>query len=532
MKRQLLTLAGATLSMLGYAQCPVNAISGDLIISTDIIMSGTYNVSGTFRIEPGINVLVESFANDSCGKLTVNAPKIEILGSINGDASGYTGGAGGLGALAVNSVTGDQNALTACSNKDNAGQVTLGGGQAGTPGNGPGAGAAGNNGSVGSGPKQQCQNNGDEYGLIGGSAGAGGGGGASYGGDGTLAGNGGNGSAQHTASNVSVSPAYAVLGGTGGMGGNAGLTYGTVSGNDIEPGSGGAGAGGGGRSFYQGSNGNRGGNGGGAVELNAQDSLVITGTISVNGENGLAGGTGGNGDQTTDCCSDACNDAGERTLSAGAGGGAGSGAGSGGGILLSSPRYSAITGILSANGGNGGAAGTKGNGTTSNYNGGVFCGTQSITSGNGNDGSNGGNGGGGRIKIFISDCADNIFTGSYTVNGGFSPADSAASGTYHLGQSVCPPAPGTGIETMPELISGIFPNPAADFVYIKLGNEVLLNGATLSLSDKTGRIVKESYISNLSGNTIQYNVSDLSPGVYFIRISNQKGSSVKKLIKY
>lgn len=531
MKKHVLTLAGAALGMLGYSQCPVNNIGGDLLISSDITMSGTYNITGTFRIEPGVNVLVESFANDSCGKLSINARKIEIEGTLNGNYSGYTGGSGGAGALAVNSLTGDQNALTGCNNKDNPGQITLGGGQPGTAGNGPGAGSSGNTGSVGSGPKQQCQNNGDEYGLIGGSAGAGGGGGASYGGNGTTAGNGGNGSASHTASGVSVSPAYAVLGGTGGLGGNAGLTYGTSNGPDIDPGSGGAGAGGGGRSYNQGTPGNRGGNGGGAIELNAQDSLIVTGTILANGEDGLAGGNGGNGDQTADCCGDACNDAGERTLSAGAGGGAGSGAGSGGGILLRCAQYSAITGTLSANGGNGGTAGTKGNGVTCDYNGGVFCGSQSITAGNGNDGNRGGNGGGGRIKIFVSDCSDNIFTAAYTVNGGATAGDTAATGTYNLTQSACQTS-GTGLENMPELISGIFPNPASDNVYIKLSNLALQNGATLSVADKTGRIVKESYISNLNGNTVQLPVTDLSPGLYFIRISNEKGSSVKKLIKY
>jgi hypothetical protein len=71
-------------------------------------------------------------------------------------------------------------------------------------------------------PKQQCQNNGDEAGLIGSGGGAGGGGGGSYGGNGAAANDGGDGSDSYTVNSLSVSPAFTVVKGNGGSGGSGG----------------------------------------------------------------------------------------------------------------------------------------------------------------------------------------------------------------------------------------------------------------------------------------------------------------------
>ena len=99
-----------------------------------------------------------------------------------------------------------------------------------------------------------------------------------------------------------ISTGYAVIPGNGGSGGISPNTFGSAVGNDIDLGSGGAGAGGGGRSFIAGLQGSKGGNGGGMVMLVASDTLLVTGSITATGENGLNGGKGGDGGVTAKCC--------------------------------------------------------------------------------------------------------------------------------------------------------------------------------------------------------------------------------------
>lgn len=529
MKKHLLLSSGIFLgSIAAMGQCATQTINGDLIVSADLIMSGTYIINGTFRVDPGVTVFVEAYGVSQCGKLEIEANKVDIQGTINADFAGYEGGSAGSGAINITSVTGDQTALTGCHNKDNGGQITLGGGLAGSIGNGPGAGLAGNNGSVGSGPKQTCGNTSDKFGMVAGSGGAGGGGGASYGGNGTIGGNGGNGSGSYTANSVPIDNSYSVIAGIGGLGGDPGQPYGTNNGQDIDLGSGGAGSGGGGRSFYTGSNGNRGGNGGGAISILASDSLIITGTLSALGENGLAGGNGANGDKTTDCCSDGCSNLGERTFSAGAGAGAGSGAGSGGGILINAPGYSAITGTINAIGGNGGNGGIKGNGTSMNYGGSVFCGSESVSTDAGENGNVGGDGSGGRIKIFTTSCAENIFAPNVGIQGG----TTADSGSYYSFQDACIPFDVSTQEFKEENKFLIFPNPASDIVYIKLQSGSFDTQSTLTIFDNAGRMVYTQNIDGNNGNTIQLPVYNFATGAYTMVIQNAKGRSSQKLIKY
>jgi len=210
-----------------HAQCDTTIVPGDLTISAPQFLSGTIIVNGSFHVLSGVTVYVEPFSAGSCGKLEIQAQNIFIDGSIDGNNAGYPGGNPGLGGSTVNSLTGDQNGLTNCSNKDNSGQITVDGGYGGTNGFGLGAGSGGGNGTDGSGPKQQCQNNGDEAGLIGSGGGAGGGGGGSYGGTGTQGGNGGNGSDYYTVNSLAVSPAFVVVKGIGGVGGMNGAVYGS-----------------------------------------------------------------------------------------------------------------------------------------------------------------------------------------------------------------------------------------------------------------------------------------------------------------
>jgi hypothetical protein len=510
------------------AQCTTTNVAGDFIINSSIILSGTYNVSGTFKVAPFVTVYVKAYASGACGKLIINAQKINVEGIIDGNYSGNTGGGGGLGGNIVSSLTGDQVAINTCSNKDNTGIIVVEGGQFGNNGSGVGFGSHGLNGQNGSGPKQQCLSNDDECGMIGGSAGAGGGGGASYGGNGTAAANGGNGTNTYTATGVSVSTGYIVFAGVGGAGGNSGTVFGTSTGPDIDLGSGGAGGGGGGRSYDVGLAGGKGGNGGGLVQLVASDSIKITGKISVNGENGSNGGDAGNGGISTNCCSDGCDDSGEATLSCGAGAGSGGGGGSGGGIYIETQTVATITGTLQSNGGNGGNSGIKGSGTTTSYSGGPFCGNQTIISGNGNVGNKGGAASGGRIKIFMPGCSSSTVNPVYAIGGG-TGFTNAGGGSY---QVIC------GVTNLSEIVKEqfaltIFPNPFSESITLKFKyDETPEQIEDINVLNTLGMVVKTFSSDDLKNSrSSQINLSDLSAGIYFIKITINKISYDYKIIK-
>ncbi|MFN5983872.1 MAG: T9SS type A sorting domain-containing protein [Fluviicola sp.] len=501
-----------------FAQCDTTDINGDLIISTPNFMSGVYRVTGRFKVNSGITVFVQAYETNGCGMLHIIANEIIVDGTINGDFSGMTGGTGGNPGSLVSSLTGDVSALTDCSNKDNTGFIQLEGGLAGINGLGLGGGVAGTTGGNGSGPKQQCLSSSDDPGMIGGSGGAGAGAGGSYGGDGGNGGNGGAGSSDYSVVGLNVSAAFPVVGGVAGSGGNSSNSYGTLSGMDIHLGSGGAGAGGGGRSFDIGLGGGTGGSGGGLVILESTDTLVVTGTITVNGENG---GQGGNGGESPKCCSDGCDNCGEATLSTGSGGGGGAGGGSGGGILLKTDGNALITGVLSVNGGNGGNGGSRGNGTTCDYDN-FFCGTESITSNNGNLGNDGGAGAGGRIKIFVPICSQSTITPTNQFIGG-TGFMSGENGTYFLGCSEL-----SIMEKSANFKLDIYPNPIENDLMI-IGSEELTN-ASITIIDAVGKTVFNS-TETINENPLSINLSDLAKGNYQLIIQSEAIFIVKKVTK-
>jgi len=426
-----LFLSAAISSENVFAQCGTTPITGDFIISSNTTLSGTYNITGLFRVELGVIVTVTPYSTGGCGELIINATNVEVLGDIIADGAGFIGGTGGAAGNAGSNIA----ALTGCVDKNNCLVISVNGGASGASGAGLGAGIAGNGGSLGRGPKQACQNFGDEYGFVPGAGGAGGSGGASYGGSGNQGGGGGNGAAYNSGnfSGMGITGCAGPVAGTGGIGGIVGSTYGTTTGTDIALGSGGAGAGGGGKSASNGAVGLAGGAGGGLVSLVASGNLTLAGNISVNGQIGNVGGNGGNGGTTTDCCSDACNDCAERTFSSGAGGGGGSGGGSGGGILLKASGVSNITGTLRSIGGNGGNGGAGGSGSSGCSYSNFFCGSNSGNSNAGAAGNLGGGASGGRIKIFQNPCQTNTISASILINGGSGFGGAAADGTYHLG---------------------------------------------------------------------------------------------------
>jgi hypothetical protein len=163
-------------------------------------------------------------------------------------------------------------------------------------------------------------------------------------------------------------------GGTGGAGGAGGPIFGSTTSMTITTGFAGGGGGGG-----QHCAGGTGGAGGGGIWLHGVNNVSISGTVTVDGGNGVNGiSTATNNEH----------------------GGGGGGGGSGGGILIkldSATNALVISGTLSADGGAGGAGGAGGGG-------------------NGQGGGGGGGGGGGRIKIFYNSTFTN--TSTITVNGG------------------------------------------------------------------------------------------------------------------
>jgi len=84
----------------------------------------------------------------------------------------------------------------------------------------------------------------------------------------------------------------------------------------------------------------------------------------------------------------------------------------------------------------------------------------------------------------------------------------------------------TGFEVK-ELKSFLYPNPAADFVYIASDTKENMN-VEMRISDLTGKIVEESII-NLSSNT-KIDVSDYKNGFYLVSLKSKTNTVTKKLV--
>jgi hypothetical protein len=523
----LVTFVLLLINQFSFSQCDSNTINSDYVISSNTTMGGAYVVNGSFKINAGVTVNVEPMSAGGCGALRIYADNITIYGNINADGAGYEGGTAGTGGTAVSSSTGDEAGLTGCSNTGSAGQIEVEGGYPGTDGLGLGNGRGGKDGNSGSGSKQHCGFFSDHFGLIGGSSGASAGGGGAYGGDGSDGGSGGNGVATYTFDNLTLSTSYAINAGNGKSGGNGGSLNGTSIGMDIDFGSGGGGAGGGGRSYGIGSQGSSGGAGGGMIKLVAEDSLLVSGLLSTQGDNGGSGGAGGDGGAggSDNCCTDGNSGCEENTYSCGSGGGSGAGGGSGGGIFLKSNKIALITGSLISTGGDGGLGGNGGVG------GSCDIGGDNVYADAGDGGELGGAGGGGRIKIFTTDCPDNSVSASTSYGGGTGFGGTADNGSYNVDQSIsCPvidttdtsgggdPTSLTEYYTNKSISFTIFPNPAKSELSITFDKKYY-NGsiATIQIFDQMGRsVLITKTIINEKPELIQ--LTDITNGLYTLRV--------------
>ncbi|MGI6719243.1 MAG: C10 family peptidase [Bacteroidales bacterium] len=87
----------------------------------------------------------------------------------------------------------------------------------------------------------------------------------------------------------------------------------------------------------------------------------------------------------------------------------------------------------------------------------------------------------------------------------------------------------TGIDNFDFEGLTIYPNPAKDIITVNLDN--YFNKLTLELIDVTGKILyKNNYLQNNDLFTDQINVSTYKSGIYFIRLTTEKGTKTKKII--
>lgn len=82
-------------------------------------------------------------------------------------------------------------------------------------------------------------------------------------------------------------------------------------------------------------------------------------------------------------------------------------------------------------------------------------------------------------------------------------------------------------QSFDENIFKIFPNPAGDFVTIKM--EEKMNNVSYSLVDLNGRVVLSKVSNNERQTTL--NISALQSGIYILKIKNDTGTLSKKIIK-
>ncbi len=367
-------------------------MTGNVVINDNVTLSGTLNITGDFTLNAGKTITLQQ----GC-PLVINAVNITINGSINGNGAGRLGGIGGIGGESSKSTRAGYGSIPTPGGTGRGGDLASGGGGSGTSGNGGTIGSQQNrNGSCyfDANPfhfGEWCNSGND--GISDGGPGGGSGSGGNYGG---IGGNGKSGGNGWDRQGSAPSP----IGGTGATASTT--TPGTPNLYDIDMGYGGAGAGGGGGGNGVGSAGSSGGTGGGSISLIASNALSVSNSanISVNGTTGGNGGVGAGQDQFDPFQCGLVNiDNCWWTYTGSGGGGAGAGGGSGGGIYLQGFGIVTVTGTLSANGGNGGVGGAPGDG-------------------NAQQGSGGAAGGGGRIKIVINPCQDNVITPTETRSGG------------------------------------------------------------------------------------------------------------------
>jgi len=72
----------------------------------------------------------------------------------------------------------------------------------------------------------------------------------------------------------------------------------------------------------------------------------------------------------------------------------------------------------------------------------------------------------------------------------------------------------------------LYPNPTNDILFIDKGLNDELN---IEILDYTGKTI---HYSNTTGQITEFKMQDLASGIYFVKLSNEKGSFIDKVVKY
>jgi hypothetical protein len=177
---------------------------------------------------------------------------------------------------------------------------------------------------------------------------------------------------------------------------------------------------------------------------------------------------------------------------------------------------------LNASGGIGGGSGQKGTGVNCIYSGGGFCSENNITTGDGNMGNDGGSGGGGRIKVFVPECAQAILNPTVNVNGG-AGFFLASNGTY---EPICGYA--SINEELSQLNWNLYPNPVSDQLTINLENLDFSGQSSIEIINTMGQVIQKVELTSTSSLVPCH---ELESGIYLVRLTHNNVTAIKKIIK-
>lgn len=76
----------------------------------------------------------------------------------------------------------------------------------------------------------------------------------------------------------------------------------------------------------------------------------------------------------------------------------------------------------------------------------------------------------------------------------------------------------------------ITPNPASEILYVDIDLEKISENTMITILDVNGKVVQRERLKNIQQKILQYNIAQLSVGIYFINIQTEYGSRTEKLI--
>jgi hypothetical protein len=83
-----------------------------------------------------------------------------------------------------------------------------------------------------------------------------------------------------------------------------------------------------------------------------------------------------------------------------------------------------------------------------------------------------------------------------------------------------------GIGNQKTSVAKVYPNPATDRLFVELNDQSI---RSVRVFDATGRLLMQQ---ENSGNRLQFDLNNLTPGVYFLRMEGAAGEAVQQFIKH